>query len=599
MNNLVGQSIGRYHVVEKLGEGGMATVFKAFDTRLERDVAIKLLRTERLDSKKAIQRFEIEAKALAKLNHPNIVQVLDYGEHDGTPYLVIEYVPGGTLKKQLGKPMPWQQAAKLMVPIARALAYAHENNLIHRDVKPSNILITSTGIPKLSDFGIAKILELDETMDLTGTSVGVGTPWYMSPEQGKGKNIDQRSDIYSLGIVFYELVTGRKPYSADTPLAVLLQHVSDPLPRPTQFVRGLPKHVEGFLFKALAKNPDHRFQSMEEIGNAMEQMGTGAKAKVRVKRIAPRWAWAVLGGLAVVALISTVGIWVFPKLPISIAYQFTETSTQAPSATIQPSVTVDLAAAGTALIEMTQTVEEATSDAQMATIYAKQTLQKEKSDANQTQSAAHYATVDAMVALSQVPTLEPTVTKTQISAGTILFEEDFDDNKTLFSPWEGNWQIVSESNDNLVYEIDNRGIDEYPGFEFGSTGWRDYEVEFRVRFFSPLYENDTVKVHLDVRRTDYHEGATMAIFPAWDEVILAHDPSGKWNRLVTKNFSINSDIWYIVRVRAREDQFTVFIDNNLIIDHWITGIETGNCIINVGPGTHAQFDDIRVISLGY
>ncbi len=140
---MIGKSIDRYHILEKLGEGGMATVYKAFDTRLERDVAIKLLRTERLDSQKAIKRFEIEAKTLAHLNHPNIVKILDYGEQNGTPYLVMENIPGGTLKDKLGRPNKLKDAAKLLAPIARALDFAHENNLIHRDVKPSNILITS------------------------------------------------------------------------------------------------------------------------------------------------------------------------------------------------------------------------------------------------------------------------------------------------------------------------------------------------------------------------------------------------------------------------------------------------------------------------
>jgi len=148
MTNLIGKSLGRYHILEQLGEGGMATVYKAYDTRLEADVAVKVIRTENLAPsvlERALKRFEREAKALARLTHPNIVKVTDFGEHDGKPYLVLEYLPGGTLKKRLGKPIEWEGAMRLLLPIAKALDYAHRQNMIHRDVKPSNILITADG----------------------------------------------------------------------------------------------------------------------------------------------------------------------------------------------------------------------------------------------------------------------------------------------------------------------------------------------------------------------------------------------------------------------------------------------------------------------
>jgi serine/threonine protein kinase len=162
MSSLLGQSLGRYHILEQIGEGGMAIVYKAYDTRLEANVAVKVIRTENLAPsilENALIRFEREAKSLAKLTHPNIVKVLDYGEYEGKPYLVMPYLPGGTLKQKLhGIPMPYQEAASILIPIARALAYAHQQGLVHRDVKPSNVLITQSGDPMLTDFGIAKIL---------------------------------------------------------------------------------------------------------------------------------------------------------------------------------------------------------------------------------------------------------------------------------------------------------------------------------------------------------------------------------------------------------------------------------------------------------
>lgn len=275
MSNLVGKSIGRYHIIEKLGEGGMATVYKAYDTHLEAEVAVKVIRVDMFPPavlERVLKRFEREAKALARLNHPNIVSVLNYGEFDGAPYLVMKYLAGGTLKQRLGQPMPYEAAAQLLEPVARALSHAHRNGILHRDVKPSNILFAESGEPILADFGIAKLVESSEGQTLTGTGVGAGTPEYMAPEQGLGKEVDGRVDVYSLGVVFYELITGRKPYIADTPLAVLLKQFNDPLPRPRDFVPNLPDSVERVIFKALAKQPEARYADMVAFAIALDKL---------------------------------------------------------------------------------------------------------------------------------------------------------------------------------------------------------------------------------------------------------------------------------------------------------------------------------------
>ena len=274
MTDLFGQYLGRYYLSERLGEGGMAVVYKAHDTRLERDVAIKIIRrgafpTDALDE--VLKRFEREAKSLAKLSHPNIVKVHDYGEHEGSPYLVMEYMPGGTLRKLLGKPIPWQIALRLLLPVARGVEYAHQRGIVHRDIKPANILITESGDPMLSDFGIAKLFEADQTTHLTGTGMLVGTPEYMAPEQWDGKSNPQ-SDLYSLGIVLYEMVTGRKPYIADTPVSLLLKQATEPLPSPHQFVADLPEATESLLVKSLARDLRDRFADMKTLIRAMEAL---------------------------------------------------------------------------------------------------------------------------------------------------------------------------------------------------------------------------------------------------------------------------------------------------------------------------------------
>ncbi|MBG0785468.1 MAG: phosphate/phosphite/phosphonate ABC transporter substrate-binding protein [Anaerolineaceae bacterium] len=273
MQNYVGQQIDHYRIIERLGMGGMAVVYKAFDTRLERDVALKLIRVDEIPPSqhdRLMKRFEREAKAMAKFSHPNIVPVHDYGEVDGSPYLVMEYIPGGTLKERIAKPIPWEQAVRWLTPVADALRYAHAQKVIHRDVKPSNILFDSEGRPLLTDFGIAKVLETDEAT-LTGTGLGVGTPEYMAPEQWRGI-ASEATDQYALGVVFYELLTGNKPYTADTPAAVAILQATEPLIQPSKLVGGIPEELEKVLYKALARDPQDRYEDMGLFQEALAKL---------------------------------------------------------------------------------------------------------------------------------------------------------------------------------------------------------------------------------------------------------------------------------------------------------------------------------------
>ena len=284
MTNLIGKSIERYNILSQIGEGGMAVVYKALDTRLHREVALKFIRTEKLTldtMEKTLKRFQREARALANLTHPNIVPIMDFGEYDGKPFLVMPYISGGTLKERLGRPIPWQEAARLLIPIALALQYAHQQRIVHLDVKPSNILLASSGDSLLTDFGIAKILaDTEETSDLTGTGMGIGTPEYMSPEQFQGSGVDARTDVYSFGVVFYEMVTGKKPFTAKTPAAIMVKQATEALPRPSMFVPGIPESVEKTLLKALAKRPSDRFADMGGFLRALDAIAHGKEILV-------------------------------------------------------------------------------------------------------------------------------------------------------------------------------------------------------------------------------------------------------------------------------------------------------------------------------
>lgn len=375
MPNLSGQSLGRYHILEQLGEGGMAVVYKAYDTRLEQDVAVKVIRIRNLAPStvpRALIRFEREAKALGKLNHPHIVKVTDYGEFEGQPFLVMPYIPGGTLKQHLScNPLPWPQAMKLLIPIARALSYAHQQGIIHRDIKPSNILLTESGDPLLTDFGVAKILNEEATIDVTGTNATVGTPDYMAPEQATSKLVDARADVYALGIVLYELVTGRRPFQADTPMAVILKQINDPLPRPSLFVPDLPNPTESILIKALAKRPQDRYQSMADFAAAMEKClsreatmpvrsrpfpaagkdseeqaeASGGRRIATIPSQSRRYAIASLVILPIVLLLG-IGYWRFrPRWGIPPAAGVTDSALQTPSVT-NPAATITMAPVG-------------------------------------------------------------------------------------------------------------------------------------------------------------------------------------------------------------------------------------------------------------
>jgi serine/threonine protein kinase len=278
-NALSGHTLGQYRLMERLGRGGMATVYKAYQPSLDRHVAVKVLPTYLAHDPDFAARFEREARAIAKLNHPNILPVHDYGQKGDLVYIVMRYVPGGTLKEMLDQPLDLDTTVEIITQVGRALDYAHKQDILHRDVKPSNILMAEGKWALLSDFGLAKMV--GASVQITKTGTGMGTPAYMSPEQAQGTGTDARSDIYSLGIVLFEMLTGRVPFEADTPLAVLLKHLTAALPLPRELKPDIPEPVERVIFKALAKAPEDRYQRAGEMVEALERAVEEAKAEER------------------------------------------------------------------------------------------------------------------------------------------------------------------------------------------------------------------------------------------------------------------------------------------------------------------------------
>jgi serine/threonine protein kinase len=235
MSELIGRTLGQYRIVEKIGQGGMATVYKAYQPGLDRYVALKVLPPLHAREPGFGERFRREAKAIANLNHPNILPVHDFGQEGEYSFITMRYIEGArTLKEVMAGSLSLNQVTHLIGQVAAALDYAHRQGVIHRDVKPSNVLMDGDWA-LLTDFGLAKMTEA--SVKLTGTGVGIGTPAYMSPEQGQGLPVDHRTDIYSLGVVLFEMLTGRIPHDAETPFAIIVKRMSEPLPLPRSSTR--------------------------------------------------------------------------------------------------------------------------------------------------------------------------------------------------------------------------------------------------------------------------------------------------------------------------------------------------------------------------
>jgi serine/threonine protein kinase len=268
-DKLTGKTIGGYQIIEEIGQGGMATVYRAHQISMNRDVAIKILPLQFLHHAASLDRFKQEASIVARLEHRAIVPVHDYGEHEGVPYIVMRYMDGGSVDDLLAKsPIPPGQTLQIIQQIAPALDYAHREGVLHRDLKPSNILLDANEDAYITDFGIARILGTPSNR-LTTSGV-VGTPSYMSPEQAQGHELDGRSDVYALGVVLFEMLTGVRPFEGESPYNVAVKHVTEAPPSICAVNARLPRSLDAVLYKALAKNRDVRFQTANELAQALQ-----------------------------------------------------------------------------------------------------------------------------------------------------------------------------------------------------------------------------------------------------------------------------------------------------------------------------------------
>ena len=272
---------GRYEVIERAGVGGMAEVYRARDELLGREVAVKVLNERFARDRSFVERFRREAQSAANLNHPNIVSLYDYGADDGTYFIVMEFIDGRSLDTLLhseGPLMP-ERAAEIASDVAQALQRAHAAGLVHRDIKPSNIMITSTGQTKVTDFGIARAVVSDGDQTMTQTGMVIGTAAYLSPEQAQGNPVDARSDVYSLGCVLYEILTGAPPFAGDSPLSIAYKHVREDPPPPSSKNPDVPPALDAIVMKALAKNPDNRYATAVDLKQDLDRYLSGQRVE--------------------------------------------------------------------------------------------------------------------------------------------------------------------------------------------------------------------------------------------------------------------------------------------------------------------------------
>lgn len=274
----------RYELMEKIGEGGMAVVYKARCTFLDRWVAIKILRDQYANNPEFVDRFQREARAAARLAHPNIVSIYDVGEDQGRHFIVMEYVQGENLKDYLSRrgPLTPQTVAEMGQQVAAALAHAHCRGIIHRDIKPHNLLVSPEGQVKVTDFGIARAAAASS---LTETGVVLGSVHYFSPEQAQGGAVDARSDIYALGVVLYELLTGVPPFTGDSPIAIALSHLDSEPPAVAELCPYVPEDLEQAIMKAMAKDPAHRYQTAGELNRALAPAASRTRAQEEPTRV--------------------------------------------------------------------------------------------------------------------------------------------------------------------------------------------------------------------------------------------------------------------------------------------------------------------------
>ncbi len=584
-DSLVGHTLGAYRLVERLGQGGMATVYKAYEAALDRYVAVKVLPQFFANDPTFAQRFRREAKAIAQLNHPNIVPIYSYGEDNGITYIAMQFIEGGTLKHASDQVYRSEEALRLLLPIARALGYAHKHGVIHRDIKPSNVLISDEGWTHLADFGLAQMAQASAR--LTESGVGMGTPTYMSPEQGQGDRVDQRTDIYSFGIMLYELVTGEAPFRADTPMAVVIKHLTAPMPLPSDVNPDIPLEVEMLILKATAKNPDDRFQTAEELALAMER-ALNLPAVVKEERKAdpslPQYAATVAA---------------HPRVPPAAPTK----ESRKPKRIFKTLGIAALLILGLPCLCVVG-------------MYALNICPPEGNwDQPPWCAGSRYVVpfIDTPVVemspapVTEIPPATPVITEGKL--GNILFQDDFEGGispRWMFTssrylvPW-----IADEFEGRTVFHsLPATSPSEITTAEVQEPTWDNYAIQFDFRFLKP----DRFGTHyLSIRGRNAECSPTISARQGYG-VTVSPDKSllqkmickeGGHEELKTSDWDLDPNTWHTLQYNLIGNRIQLLIDGKTFFDYtdqqdWLIGSDLW---LETGPDAEVLFDNLRVYEI--
>ncbi len=649
MADLIGQHLGQYEIVALLGKGGMATVYRARQLNIEREVAIKVIRSDLVDNPDFIRRFKREAETLAALNHRHVLKLFDYGQQGDMAYLVMELLTGGSLADLIeqGRVAP-PTASRLLEQIASALDYAHRRGLIHRDLKPHNVLLDEEGSAVLTDFGIVKLLR--EATSLTQSGSTIGTPAYMAPEQWRGQAVDARTDIYALGIILYELLAGRLPFVADTPFTMMHLHVNEPPPPLRSLNPYLPSGVEPVLDKALAKDPDRRFESASALAQAFKAALASPELPLQTPpdKHEPSGSPTIVEslpaprsrrGLPVIGVVLAVLLIIggvlailsrgpggtssetpvattaralgvlstatpLPTMATPVSPTVTPTPT-APTATHAPtnSPTTDPASliAATRIAGLTSTANASMITAGVALTDAAETAIVIASftktpTATTTFTPTQTLTLTSTATSTTTPTPTPTATATAIPTTAILYQTDFENGRAKGWVAEecrggSNWQVITEDNGNRAYR-GGGAPDCAPFTHIGLSSWKDYAVDLRFK----RIKGDTLAITFRTQNFDNHCALGM-YGPFGSDVGLRRKKAGNWTVFNQQPFPLRANDWNAVHIEVKGDLIRASINGRSLPDAHDNAFANGYLGLIVDPDTVMLFDDIRVWSL--
>lgn len=597
MVDLVGQTLGQYRIIEQIGQGGMATVYKAYQPSLDRYVAVKVLPPYFAHEPGFAMRFTREAKAVAKLNHPNILPIYDFGQEGDLNYIVMKYVEAGTLKDIVGQPLAFDVAADIIRQIAGALDHAHQRGILHRDVKPSNVLLDEGRWVLLTDFGLAKMVE--GSVALTASGVGVGTPAYMAPEQGQGEKVDARADIYSLGVVLYEMLTGQVPFQAETPMAVVIKHITDPLPLPRSINPELPEAMERVILKALAKNPDDRFASTRDMAGALTTAVAAAAppapetAKIPAEEPLPAPPLPPIPEPVVSPSAPLRAGLVEPPTPTPPPVQPTPAPEEpAPVPTPGPPTAKAPAPARKAIPWKIIGAVAGIILLALAAIFVVSNL-GDGGVNEETPAAVAGATERAATATHPAPTLTPEreLTATpkpprpgeelrEVQFKEVYLKADFEQPGELKDLPEG-WRVGDDGSGNHVLVGKGPHAFQFPGgFE-----WTDYLLEARVM----LVEGEEGQILVRWPTDSAEDGGMVLIFAPnrWE---LVQEPGA---RLIDNYEANNKKVWHRLRIVVVENRLAAFLNGDLMFDAEIEPL-VGTVGLVALEDSVISVDDLRI-----